>query len=44
MSATTGTPRSASSPTSQALVNPRTTKFDGCTFSTNAVSSPMAAA
>ena len=44
MSATTGTPRSASSSTAQALVKPLTTKLDGCTLRMPAVSSVTAAA
>ena len=44
MSATTGTGSVASAATGTSAVNPLTTKLDGCTFSTNAVSSPTASA
>ncbi len=43
MSTTTGTPSAASCPTGTAEVNPVTTKFDGCTLSTNPVCGPIAA-
>ena len=44
MSATTGTGRLARSAIATEDVKPETTKFDGCTLSTNAVSSPIASA
>ena len=44
MSTTTGTGSVARSRTGTDEVNPRTTKFDGWTFSRKAVSGPIAAA
>ena len=42
MSTTSGTPQSARSAGATDEVNPRTTKLDGCTLSTNAVVSSIA--